>query len=251
MPFNKFTFIPVPGLNTGYVQQIAIGNFISSDTTQIYINKIEEIYKISIIPDEDKFENVITFEMDWNFLLEIPFYYQPKVINDYLIGYSKSKTKFLELTDIPIFLLIDRNKNIVCLEIPLASNMTLGFIYTYNRELVDKIPIDLIVLDKKPEILAKKLIIPKLNRNKKSMYSKNFKDALSQVHLGEVIYGNLYQVNVIISMGLSIGTSKEISKNKYEILKTFDEITINHKCFYYVKNSNIKNKILSTGTIHY
>jgi hypothetical protein len=41
MPFNKFTFIPVPGLNTGYVQQIAIGNYTSSDTTQIYVNKID------------------------------------------------------------------------------------------------------------------------------------------------------------------------------------------------------------------
>jgi len=41
MPFNKYTFILVPGLDTGYVQQIAIGNFISGDITQIYINKID------------------------------------------------------------------------------------------------------------------------------------------------------------------------------------------------------------------
>ena len=44
MPFTKYTFIPVPGLNTGYVQQIAIGNFISGDITQIYINKIDLSY---------------------------------------------------------------------------------------------------------------------------------------------------------------------------------------------------------------
>jgi hypothetical protein len=216
-----------------------------------YINKIEEIYKIAIVPDQESYENIATFELDWNFLLEIPFYYQPKVINEYLIGYPKSKTKFLELTDVPVFLMIDRTKDIVCLEIPFASNMTLGFLYTPSRELLEKIPYDLVTLDKKPEVLVKKLIIPKLNRNKKSVYSKNFKEVLSQVHLGEIIYGTLYQVNVVMSMGLSIGVSKEISKNKYQIVKTFDNITINHKCFYYVKNSNIPNKILSTGMIRY
>jgi hypothetical protein len=216
-----------------------------------YINKIEEIYKISIVPDQESYNNIATFDLNWNFLLEIPFYYQPKVITEYLIGYSKSKTKFLELTDVPIFLMIDRTKDIVCLEIPFASNMTLGFIYTPSRELLDKIPYDLITQDKKPEVLAKKIIIPKLNRNKKSLYSKNFKDVLSQVHLGEIIYGTLYQINIVISIGLSISVSKEISKNKYQISKSFDNISINHKCFYYIKNSNIPNKILSTGVISY
>jgi hypothetical protein len=147
--------------------------------------------------------------------------------------------------------MIDKSKDIVCLEIPFASNMTLGFIYSSNRELADKIPYELINQNKKPEVLAKKLIIPKLNRNKKSIYSKNFKDVLSQVHLGEVIYGTLYEVNIVMSMGLSIGVSKEISKNKYQIAKSFDNITINHKCFYYIKNSNIPNKILATGMISY
>lgn len=216
-----------------------------------YINKIEDIYKISIIQDQETYENISTFELDWNFLLEIPFYYQPKVITDYLVGYSRVKTKFLELTDVPIFLMIDKNKDLVCLEIPFASNMTLGFLYTPNKELLQKIPYDLITMNKKPEVLAKKLIIPKLNRNKKSVYSKNFKDVLSQVHLGEIIYGTLYQVDIVMSMGMSIGVSKEISKNKYQINKTFDIISINHKCFYYIKNSNIPNKILSSGMISY
>ena len=216
-----------------------------------YIGKIEEIYKISIVPDHESYDNIATVNLDWNFLLEIPFYYQPKVITDYLIGYSKTKTKFLELTDVPIFLLIDKTKDFVCLEIPFASNMILGFIYTVSRELVPTIPYELITQQKKPEILAKKLIIPKLNRNKKSMYSKNFKEVLNQVHFGEIVYGTLYQVNIAMSMGLSIGVSKEISKNKYQIVKSFDNITINHKCFYYIKNTNIPNKILSTGMISY
>lgn len=217
-----------------------------------YIQKIEDIYKISVVPDNETYDNTATINIKWNFFLEIPFYYQPKIIIDYLIGYSKSKTKFLELTDVPIFLLIDKNKGIVCLEIPCSSNMILGFIYTPDRELVNAIPYELITQPKKPEVLAKKLIIPKLNRNKKSVYSKNFKEVLNQIHLGEIIYGTLYKLNINMEMGLSIGVNKEIPQaNKYEILKSFDEITINHKCFYYVKNNYLQNKILATGMISY
>lgn len=216
-----------------------------------YIQKIEDIYKISVLPDNETYENIATLCMKWNFLLEIPFYYQPKVITDYLVGYNKIKTKFLELTDVPIFLMIDRTKNFVCVEIPFSSNMVLGFIYTPTRELVDIIPYEFITQPKKPSVLAKKLIIPKLNRNKKTIYSKNFKDVLNQIHLGEIVYGSLYKLNINIEMGLSITVSKEIPKNKYEILKSYDEIIINHKCFYYVKNNFIQNKILATGMINY
>jgi len=216
-----------------------------------YIQKIEDIYKISVLPDNETYENVATLNAKWNFLLEIPFYYQPKVITDYLVGYNKIKTKFLELIDVPIFLMVDKTKNIVCVEIPFGSNMILGFIYTPTRELVNAIPYELVTQPKKPSVLAKKLIIPKLNRNKKSIYSKNFKDVLNQVHLGEVVYGSLYKLNINVEMGLSIGVSKEIPKNKYEIAKSYDEIVINHKCFYYVKNNFIQNKVLATGMICY
>jgi len=216
-----------------------------------YIQKIEDIYKISVRPDNETYENNATFNMKWNFLLEIPFYYQPKVITDYLVGYNKIKTKFLELIDVPIFLMIDRTKDLVCVEIQCASNMVLGFIYTPTKNLVKTIPYELITQPKKPSILAKKLIIPKLNRNKKTIYSKNFKDVLNQVHLGEIVYGSLYKLDIQLEIGLSIGVSKEIPKNKYEIAKSFDEIIINHKCFYYVKNNFIQNKILATGMINY
>lgn len=217
-----------------------------------YIQKIEDIYKIVVVPDNETDNNTATLNMRWNFLLELPFYYQPKVITDYLIGYSRAKTKFLELTDVPIFLMIDKTKGFVCVEIPCSSNMILGFIYTPERELVKSVPYELITMPKKPTVLAKKLIIPKLNRNKKSVYSKNFKEVLNQVHLGEVIYGTLYNLNINMEMGLSIGVNKEIPQpNKYEIDKSFDTISINHKCFYYVKNNFLQNKILATGMINY
>lgn len=217
-----------------------------------YIQKIEDIYKISVVPDNDTYDNTSTLNLRWNFLLELPFYYQPKITTNYLIGYSKAKTKFLELTDVPIFLMIDRTNGFVCVEIPCSSNMILGFIYTPERELVNVIPYDFITQPKKPSVLAKKLTIPKLNRNKKSLYSKNFCQVLNQIHLGEIVYGTLYKLDINMEMGLSIGVNKDIPQpNKYEIIKSFDEITINHKCFYYVKNNFIQNKILATGMINY
>jgi hypothetical protein len=217
------------------------------------IQKIESIYKISIIhsSDPESYDNKVTLNLDWNFLLEIPFYYQPKITTDYLVGYNKTKTKFIELIDVPVFLLVDKTSNIVCLEIPCASNMVLGFIYTPTRELVQTIPYELITQPKKPEVLVKKLIIPKINRNKKTLYSKNFKEVLTQIHLGEIVYGTLYQTNIMANLGLGIGVSQQVEKNQYQIDKTFDDITINHKCFYYVKNNFIQNKILVTGTICY
>ncbi len=216
-----------------------------------YIQKIQDIYKINILPDNDTYENISTFNAKWNFLLEIPFYYQPKITINYLDGFNKIKTKFLELIDVPIFLMVDRSKNFVCVEIPCSSNMVLGFIYTTTKELVETIPYELITQPKKPSVLAKKLIIPKLNRNKKSIYSKNFKDVLNQIHLGEIVYGTLYKLNINLETELAINVSKEIPKNKYEIMKSFDEININHKCFYYIKNNFIQNKILITGLINY
>jgi len=231
--------------------EIIIPRYSTQTSNTNYINKIEQTYKISIISDDTSYDNNAIFNLTYNFLLEIPFFYQPKIINDYLIGYNKAKTKFIELTDVPAFLIIDKTRGIVCIEIPCASNMILGFIYSTNKELLDKIPYDLITPIKTPDHLIKKLVIPKLNRNKKSSYSKNFKEVLSQVHLGEIIYGTSYKIDINIDMGLSISVSKEIPSNKYEIVNSFDNIIINHKCFYYVKNTNIKNKILSTGMIHY
>ena len=129
--------------------------------------------------------------------------------------------------------------------------MTLGFLYSVERNLLDKIPYDFILQTKKPDHLIKKLIIPKINRNKKSNYSKKFRDVLSQIHLGEIIYGTMYEIDINVNIGLNLSVTKEISNNKYEIINSFDNITINHKCFYYVKNNNITNKILSNGLINY
>lgn len=214
-----------------------------------FIKKIEDVYNIKLITIDEKLDNTVKINFKYNFQLEIPFYYQPKIINDFLLGYDKNKIKFLELTDVPCYLFQDNN--MVLLEIPVGSSMILGFIYKTNRENVDILPYEFLLSEKKPDNIIKKLIIPKINRNKKSVYSKKFKEELSNVHLGEIIYGNLFNLEVNLEIGLEITTTQDISKNKYDIKKTIDFININHKCYYYIKNLNINNKILSNGMINY
>ncbi len=58
-------------------------------------------------------------------------------------------------------------------------------------------------------------------------------------------------IDINVDMGLNIEVTNEVSKDKYEIKRNIDYININHKCFYYIKNSNIENKLLITGIINY
>lgn len=215
--------------------------------------KINEIYKISISQNDKSYTDVhnVQIFMKWNFTLEIPFYYQPVILHDSLVDYNKFRTKFIELTDVPVYLMIDKKAQLACLEIPCSSNMILGFLYTTSRELPNTIPVEYIEQYKSPCYLAKKLIIPKLSRNKKSNYSKHFKEALAQTHLGEIVYGQMFPVNINTEISIGIQISQKIPKNKYEITGSIDSIAINHRCFYYVKNKFVSNKILVDGIINY
>ncbi len=230
------------------VFNIPVGNQVTNSN---FITKIESIYKIKINPIDESYESRALVELNYLFNLEIPFYYQPKITIDYMLGYKKNKIKYIEMTNVPVNLTILRDENVVTLEIPCGSNMTLGFIYDLNRSHVNKLPLKLMLQEKKPEILVKKLVIPKINRNKKSEYGKKFQEELSGIHLGEIVYGYMYDIDINVNMGLNINITQDVSKNKYEIVRNIDLIEINHKCFYYIKNSNIENKILVSGMINY
>jgi hypothetical protein len=227
--------------------------FIIPNSNQVintnFISKIENIYKIKIIPSDSN--SNVTINMNYVFNLEIPLYYQPTIISDYLLGYNKNKIKFISLTNVPISLTKEDSSNSVILEIPIASDMVLGFVYDGNRNNVKILPYNLMLETKIPNILVTKLIIPKINRNKKSSYGQRFKNELSNIHLGEVVYGMMHNIDININMGLNIIMSNEKNNKKYDIIKTFNVISINHKCYYYIKNTNIQNKILSNGMINY
>lgn len=215
-----------------------------------FISKIEDLYGITIRVEDMK-DDVSVVNMNYKFTLDIPFYYQPKIVIGYLQNFSKSKIKFMEMSNVPVSLMIYHNENVVVLEIPMGFNMVLGFVYDTNRQNVKKIPYRLMLKNKNPEVLVKKLVVPKITRNKQTIYSKKFKEELSNVHLGEITYGMMTSMNINVGMGLNIEVSNEVSKDKYEIKRNIDYININHKCFYYIKNSNIENKLLITGIINY
>jgi hypothetical protein len=139
------------------------------------------------------------------------------------------------------------------MEIPVGDNMILGFIYNLSRRNITNPEILYNKINQKREInkIVKDLYIPKINRNKKINYGKKFTNELKQVHLGEIIYGNMYDIDIISDMELEITIDNNTSNKKYEIISNIDEIKINHRCYFYVKNSSIQNRILFNGMIEY
>jgi hypothetical protein len=218
-----------------------------------FISKISNIYHIKIrtIEETEENTNIALLNMNWIFKLDLPFYYQPTVISGYLQGYKTNKIKFIQMKKVPVSLTINREENYAIVELLCGSNMILGFVYTISRQQVPILPYKKMLEYKKPELLVETLVIPKINRKKKSPYGKRFKEELSNIHFGELVYGTMYGIDINVNMGLEIDITKEVSKEKYEIKSNIDIININHKCYYYIKNRNIENKILTNGLINY
>lgn len=219
------------------------------------INKLFNLYNIDVniiddIRDNDDAENA-EIHLKYNFSLEIPMVYQPKEKYDYFIGFKKNKTKFIEMSNVIVSLIINEKQDFVNLEIPMASEMTLGFIYTTERQILKNIDYDFIAAEKSPTTLIKSLVIPKINRNKKSEYSKNFKEILSNVHFGEISYGKMYNVDVKINMTLDIEAVDENIKVKNKVENKLEKINVNHPCYFYIKHKNIPNRIFMNGFINY
>jgi hypothetical protein len=224
-----------------------------------FTKKLEEIYKIKVkcadksnerdnLPTENA---LVTLKI--KFELKIPFYYQPSIITDYLLDYNTNKIKYLKMKNVPCALDIDRELDTVNMEIPVGDNMILGFAYNLSRRNLPDSEILYTKINQKREFnkLVTDLYIPKINRNKKINYGKKFVNELKQVHLGEIIYGNMYDIDIISDTELEITIDNNTSNNKYEIISNIDEIKINHRCYFYIKNSSIANRILFNGVIEY
>jgi hypothetical protein len=217
-------------------------------------NKIFELYKIDININENvrNYDDVDIADiyLKYNFTLEIPFIYQPKIVFGYFSGHNE-KTKFIEMSNVICSMLIHEKHDFVNIEIPMGSDLILGFLYNTDKMLLDQIDYDFILLDKKPRTLIKSLLIPKINRNKKSEYSKNFRDILSNVHFGDISYGKMYTTNIKIDMTLEVETVRENPDKNYKIENAIEKININHPCYFYIKHNNIKNRIFMNGFINY
>ena len=229
-----------------------------------FINKLDEIFNIKVFEYNDKndnenseisfLENIscnnIKLILDFNYNLQFPQYYNPKIINEILLGYNKNtKIKFIELENVQASL-ITIEPDVVCLEI-ILGNSILGFYYNKTGNLLDKLDYDLLIKDKEYNILISKIIFPKFNRNKKNSYDKKFMENIKKVHLGEIVYGSIIELDINMNMNLEITMLNILNKPKFDIKQNIEYIKLNHKFYFYIKDINIKNKIICSGLINY
>ena len=219
-------------------------NFINTNIT----NKIENSYNIKFIQSESEANNII-INSNVNFDMKIPYYYNPQIINSYFVGFENQMVKFLKLSNVPCSL--GRNGDIVNIEIPISENMFLCFIYTTKMQNIDELSYEFLLKDKVITHNIKTLIIPKINMTKKINYGKKFKNTLDMIHLGEISYGKMYNISIINDYILNVIIDRDAQTQKYNAFTQINEITINHKCCYYIKNKMLPNKLLLCGKIDY
>ena len=78
-----------------------------------FIKKIDEIYKIFIKENNDLENNTIEINLEYNFELEIPINYNPKIVIDYLDGYKLNRIKFIKLENVPVSLIVNKENDLV------------------------------------------------------------------------------------------------------------------------------------------
>ena len=122
----------------------------------------------------------------------------------------------------------------------------MGFIYDKNKINTDTIVYEELLEDKKLNYIIKTLIIPKISFKKMSNYSKKFKEVLTDIHLGEVIYGKTYNIDIIQDVNIDIIVNEHIKNKNNNIVNNIDEININHSCYFYVKEFG---KVCCSGII--
>jgi len=217
-----------------------------------FINKIEDIYNIKVNQnnnqniDNQNENNKFKFELHFNYTLQIPELYNPEIISGSLKN-NMNKIKFIKLINVPVSIQII-NDNVI-IEADLIENK-IGFTFKKNENNVDNIDYDNLLKDKDYNTIANIFVFPKLNKKIRNNYGKKF--TLDKLHLGEVLYGKLYNINIISNLNLEIAVNNLVKKdiNKQNI-RYIDEIILNHKLFFYIKDKNINNRIICGGLINY
>ena len=227
-----------------------------------FINKVNEVFNVQVIDlsqsvNQDNFNminnntNNIKIHCNLNYELKIPFYYNPTIVNDYLLDCNKKvKIKLVELENVMVSLKTVE-PDIVNLEVNLGSSIV-GFYYNRYGNLLNDIDYEMITSNKEYDILVNKLIFPKFNRNKRNTYDKDFMKNIGKVHLGEVMYGNMYELDIIMNMNLNISTDNDCNMYKQKATKqNLEIIKLNHRCFYYIKDNELVNRLICCGIINY
>ena len=220
---------------------IPIGEKINTN----FLERLKNIYNIDIV-SSDKVNNEVLMKITTNYEIKIPHYYEPNIINSNLIGYDKNKIKFIKLSNVNAFINIDDDR--VYIEISLSNEepIFMGFIYDKKKINTQSIIYEEITEDKKPNYIINTLIFPKISLKKRSNYSKKFKDVLTKIHLGEVIYGKTYDIDIIQDINIDISVNDDIKYKNNNIENFIQEININHSFYFYVKEFG---KVCCSGII--
>jgi hypothetical protein len=219
-----------------------------------FINKIEEIYNIKVNQNinndnqNTENENKFKFELHFNYTLQIPASYIPDIISGKLKN-NINKIKFIKLVNVPVSIQLIENN--ILIEADFIESK-IGFIFKKDENNIDKIDYDILLKDKDYNTIASVFIFPKLNKKIRNNYGKRF--TLDKLHLGEVLYGKMYNMDIISNLNLELAVNNlenNIDYNSKKNIRHIDEIILNHKLFFYIKDKNINNRIICGGLINY
>jgi len=215
-----------------------------------FINKIEDIYNIKVNQNinqdnqNDNINNKFKFELNFNYTLQIPALYNPDIISGKLKN-NMNKIKFIKLINVPVSIQIIENN--VLIEADFIESK-IGFIFKKDENNIDKIDYDILIKEKDYNTIAKIFIFPKLNKKIRNNYGKRF--TLDKLHLGEVLYGKMYNMDILSNLNLEIAVNN-LDYYKKNNIRHIDEIILDHKLFFYIKDKNINNRIICGGLINY
>ena len=213
---------------------------------QDYINKLNNIFNINIFNKDHNLlinsnEEIIMINLETNYSLSLPSYYNPKIIVNNLIN-QQIKTKFIKLENVYSYINFDNNE--INIEIPLLNNTVIGFIYNNYKQNINEINYDKLLNDKPINTKINNFIFPKFTTNKFTDYGYKFNELLSDFHLGEIIYGKLFKLVINQYLDLNININSNNSINNIKNINDINLININHSNFFYIKENK---KIIISG----
>ena len=213
---------------------------------QDYINKLNNIFNINIFNRDHNLlinsnEEIIMINLETNYSLSLPSYYNPKIIVNNLIN-QQIKTKFIKLENVYSYINFDNNE--INIEIPLLNNTVIGFIYNNYKQNINEINYDKLLNDKPINTKINNFIFPKFTTNKFTDYGYKFNELLSDFHLGEIIYGKLFKLVINQCLDLNININSNNSINNIKNINNINLININHSNFFYIKENK---KIIISG----
>lgn len=213
---------------------------------QDYINKLNNIFNINIFNKDHNLlinsnEEIIMINLETNYCLSLPSYYNPKIIVNNLIN-QQIKTKFIKLENVYSYVNFDNNE--INIEIPLLNNTIIGFIYNNYKQNINEINYDKLLNDKPINNKINNFIFPKFTTNKFNDYGYKFNELLNDFHIGEIIYGKLFKLVINQCLDLNININSNNSINNIKNINNINLININHSNFFYIKENK---KIIISG----